>query len=155
MAFIFSGCEPNLYWAKDYHYVTSTVNKKINITIYMNGNSYNKDSLISYVNNPCNDSLTHIYILNSHSSTDTEIVLYDKCIIYNLNDTTSISDNYIYASTKLSKYIINKKGEKLIDSSNHRIYDISNFYLTINEELLNLMTKDYSMLNKFKEYYNK
>jgi hypothetical protein len=95
MIFILSSCEPNLYWAKDYHYVTSTVNKKINITIYMNGNSYNKDSLISFVNHPCSDSLTHIYMLNSHSSTDPEIVFYDKCIIYNLNDTTSISDNYI------------------------------------------------------------
>jgi len=152
----FYSCTPYIYWVKDNHYVTSKVNKNIQVQIVINDWSYGKDSIIYNVDNLCNDSLIKTYLSNSHSSIEPTRVFYDTCIIYNKTDTTSIGDYYyIYAPGNSSKYVTKKYEGIFQDSNNKRTYETSSFHLEINDSLLFLMKKDYTMLEKFKEYYKK
>ena len=43
----------------------------------------------------------------------------------------------------------------MIDSENNESNVITNYYLSVNDKLLKLMKKNYSMLERFKEYYQK
>jgi len=152
------GCESYLNVATDYHYVTNNANKKFFLQISVVGNC-GPDTLRFAIEKNCKDSLLKTYFCNSHRTDYEARILYDGCVIYNISDTTSIADNYYYVfdptTNKLVNFIKYSKGSLITDSQNHQLNQTNNYYLTINDSLLLLMKKNYSMLTKFKEYYKK
>ena len=74
--------------------------------------------------------------------------------VYNITDTTSFGWSYLWSEddiyTRFGE-IINKASFKDGENTIEKV----DVFLTIDNELLLLMKKDYTMLDKFKEYYQK
>lgn len=155
--FIFYGCEPFINVSTENHYLTNKVEKEFVVKLSIISDDCNKDSIQYFVNRICYDSLMTTFVCNSSSSVKPPFIVYGKCSIYNISDTTYVSDiyPYTYLSVKLSKFLIFNEGDMIKDSKAHQNNQINNYFLTIDDELLKLMNKDYSMLTKFKEYYRK
>lgn len=82
------------------------------------------------------------------------VIFVYKTNLYNISDTTSLG----WTSLTGSNGIYTRFGKNINNTSfkdDEYSTFTSDYYLTIDNELLSLMKKDYTMLDKFKEYYKK
>ena len=103
-----------------------------NIERVMNG-----EKVCVITRQPPRDNTTHCEQLH---------VLYRGCNVYNLTDTTCLLSESWY-SYPLKKYCIS--------TTNYDEKTSHQYVLNITDEMLGEMQKDYSMLEKFPEYYGK
>jgi hypothetical protein len=150
-----------------YRYFTDLFNYRIiNLT---------NNALFCEITNSTNDSTeTNGIYVNSNDSADilfsnTKYISQYKVhwyysfdilfCIYNLNDTSKIKQSMTLRQS--GKFIDNEwifenkndKPEKYIDISDGSSGSLSSYFLFINIDKLPLFEKDYSMLEKFPEYY--
>ncbi len=137
--------------------LTKTLINKTNTTLfYYIKTTVGIDSTISYGN----DSVSFIFIHKSHvtrpflsiSSSDIEGVGMRSEIIYNLSDTSFFSFNLIKASWTRKDSIYYENRTYKVEGSGLHEQHFETFQFQ--DTLKSFMTKDYSMLTRFKEYYS-
>lgn len=144
----------------DYHYIVNQSNKEIVHILYSNHELIKEDSLVFQVHE---NSDTTLEWKVSEIVGVGEVVRefdYNGFCVFNLTDTTSFHwDGFFgrreYNTVAFSGFFSKSSVSTL---SNYKLREtnwIKKYYLTVNDTLLNLMKKDYSMLERFKEYYQK
>jgi hypothetical protein len=145
----------------DYHYMINPSGKRIvHELTFAIPCEYEKDSTLRYYSDGSNaqEELEWVvsYIVGlTKEHTQSAIGYMDPFCLYNICDTTSLhwySYWTQYDSTKVFCPFYWKHGGETSDEKEHN--RIGNYYLIVNDSLLSLMQKDYTMLEKFKEYYD-
>jgi hypothetical protein len=151
LVILLSSCESRLERLNYYHYITNQTNKEI-IHIQTIDDSDVKEKILDfYVKGKTEQQLewTISYIKGSEQGGFG--IAYTNYFLYNISDTTSYTkdfncdDSFFHVELSEGEY----------ERKNHTSNSIYNCYLTVNDSLLKLMKKDYTMLEKFKEYYQK
>lgn len=158
--FILFGCTPRYQRITDNHHIVNQTNKEIIHILYCNHPLVKQDSFIYHVESKCDTTLEWTVSAITGIVTDYGYLTYNGFRVYNITDTTTIFwkdlwGGYEYDSESIPMIFNRSKGiTEYNDKKNESIW-ITNYYLTINDTLLSLMKKDYSMLERFKEYYQK
>ena len=147
----------------DSHYIINQTNKQIVHQLNLDIWSVEQDSLMYYANGFCDTTLewkfseiTGVHKPRLYGS----LGGYTDFYVFNVSDTTSIhwKDFYLgyeFNTEQIPDIFYADYLDEVIDVNNNEIQWATNYYLTINDTLLLLMKKDYTMLERFKEYYLK
>jgi len=157
---LITACEPMNQRATDNHYIINMTNKKIIHLLYLDIRSIQQDSVMFNIDGTCDtilewnfSQITGIHKPRLYGSLGS----YKDFYVYNISDTTSIHWQNFYSGYEPGNEqitdIFKLYTKEVIDSENNEFNAITNYYLTVNDTLLKLMKKDYSMLERFKEYY--
>jgi hypothetical protein len=147
----------------DYHYITNTTGKPIIHELIgpSNYSSYGieKDTFQFYSSGLVNTPELEwkisgvVGVKREHIPA---VIAYKSFNTYNIQDTTSLHWKYFLGgydepNIKYPQYIYDEYGgQTCTDTECNKVL---NYYLIVNDSLLLLMQKDYTMLDKFKEYY--
>ena len=152
---LFSSCEKEVNTS--FRLVKVLINKTDKDLIYFVNTNVSKDSKRSFGN----DSISLIFVKNSKTNLppigpyyiDVENVAVEKEVVFNLSDTSffEFNQNRLSWSEKDSLYWANMSLEAKGTTFNTEHTET----LQYSDELLDIMCKDYSMLEKFPEYYSK
>ncbi|MDD3078579.1 MAG: hypothetical protein PHH37_05695 [Paludibacter sp.] len=159
---LLTACEPMNQRTTDNHYMINLTNKKIVHVLNLDIRVVPQDSVVFKINGTCDTTLewnftqiTGIHKPRLYGSLGS----YKDFYVYNISDTTSIHWQNFYGGyepdAEQMTEIFNLQTKEVIDSENNESNVITNYYLTVNDTLLKLMKKDYSMIERFKEYYQK
>jgi hypothetical protein len=145
----------------DYHYIINPSGKKIVHELPFGVPLEHRDSTLRYCSDGSNTQEELEWIVSyvvglTKEHTQAAIGYTAPFCLYNVSDTTSLHwYNYWtgieYDSTKVFCPFYWKHGGETSDEKERNW--ITNYYLIVNDSLLSLMQKDYTMLEKFKEYY--
>lgn len=112
------------------------------------------DTLSFYSDGTSNKPVFEWIVTAVFNSQRNAVIFVYKTNLYNISDTTSLG----WSSLTGTYGIYTRFGEK-INNTSFKDDEYStltgDYYLTIDNELLSLMKKDYTMLDKFKVYYKK
>lgn len=156
---LFCSCDAVPVRQTDTYYIINQTDKAMVHVLYSAGNFDTEDkvdTLTFYVPTQC-DTTFEWTISEVVGYVDLPCRMdYRGFHVYNITDTTSIFFEASFSGFADIPQIFKGvyKGT-IIDSKKHEQNDITNYYLTVNDHLLSLMQKDYSMLERFKEYYQK
>jgi hypothetical protein len=86
------------------------------------------------------------------------VISYSSFYVYNISDTSSLYwksffGGYDNPNIRYPHYFYREAGGETSDEKEFN--RITNYYLVVNDSLLLLMQKDYSLLDKFSEYYDR
>ena len=143
----------------DYHYIVNQSNKKVVHILYSNHELIKEDSLVFQIHENTDTTLEWKVSAIVGFGENFSHLSYSSFRIYNLTDTTSnywenFWGGYEYNNT--IPEILNKRDFGLESDNNKKETNKTiRYYWTINDTLLSLMKKDYSMIERFKEYYQK
>ncbi|MDD3078575.1 MAG: hypothetical protein PHH37_05685 [Paludibacter sp.] len=143
----------------DYHYIINQSNKEI-VHILYSDHELVADSFVSQIHE--NSDTTLEWEVSEVVGVG-EVVRefdYNSFYIFNLTDTSSFHWEGVFGRHEYNTVVFSDFFSKSSVStlSNNKLREtnwITKYYLTVNDTLLSLMTKDYSMLERFKEYYQK
>jgi len=159
--FVLPSCDPPSQRITNNHYITNETNKQIVHKLFIDDSLIKEDSLVFSVNG-LSDSLFEweVTCVKGNVINGGSVINYSSFVIYNITDTTSLLWKDFYRGyelnmQKLPQYFRSDNGTSVYDKNKHEDNWIVNYYLTINDSLLLLMKKDYTMLDMFKEYYKK
>lgn len=155
LGFSFISCEKEFDTA---YILTKSLSNKTNTDLYyFIETNVGRDSIISYGN----DSVSLQFIKKSHITLP-PIGPYDFSIegaglkfeiLYNLSDTSAFNFNLIKANWSKNDSIYSEYLTTIVEGSTFDEHLIE--ILQFQDTLKSIMTKDYSMLTRFKEYYSK
>ena len=158
---ILGGCCKLPYRRLTYkHYVSNSTDKRFIHIQYINRNRYvDIDSLFFYVDKRCKDSLEWtVSAIVGNTQKFADGLNYKEFYIYNLTDTTFLKWDDIMKGYKIVEPNSppNFKFE-IVDrdvwTDKNEVSTIFRCNLDITDEFLKLFKKDYTMLDKFKDYY--
>ena len=158
----FSSCGPPVNQRlTNYHYMINPTGKRIIHELTFGVPNEYRDSTLSYYSNGTNTreelewKVSYVVGVGPHSQAaiDYKAPFY----FYNIDDTTVLyrdkywndHEDYIKIFTPFHLW-----SEPII-CNDEECDHIAKIYLTISDSLLSLMRKDYTMLDKFSEYYTK
>ena len=152
---IFSSCKDRNYTnIRNYRVINQTDNSLFcEITNVTWDSTETKYSFVK-----SNDSVNFLFSYAGSASQLITISYYSSCIsfnIYNLNDTTKISKPYSsdFIDNDWIFYNNEDKLEYYINLNSTNGGELGSYRLFIDVDKLSLFEKDYSMLEKFPEYY--
>ena len=149
-------CEGTHIMHKHSYYIINKSGKKLIHQIYRSQFEFSTgtDTLSFYSNGASYITEFEWIAIAKFYSQRNILITVDGTDIFNISDTTSLGKSSLWSPdgiyTKFGKNINNtsfKDGDYYTFTGD--------YYLTIDNELLSLMKKDYTMLDKFKEYYQK
>ena len=154
-------CEPSDTRVTDDHYIVNLTDKEIVHVLYINDPLIKDDSLVYQIKGRCDTTLEWtLSAITGYAQVYREI-RYKDFWVYNMTDTTSLHwkdhrRGYEYDSEAIPE-IFNHTSASYYEKNwkEHELCWKGYYYLTINDTLLKLMKKDKSMLERFKEYYQK
>ena len=137
------------------YYLTNKTEKKVVHQISSDKEFTSDLDTLSFYSDGISDMPVFEWIVTAiFNSQRNAVIFVYKTNLYNISDTTSLG----WSSLTGSNGIYTRFG-KNINNTSFKDDDYSTFtgdyYLTIDNELLSLMKKDYTMLDKFKVYYKK
>jgi hypothetical protein len=144
----------------DYHYMINPSGKRIVHELTFGVPREYRDSTLRYYSDGSNDQeklelewVVSYVVGLTKEHTQAVIGYWSPFYLYNISDTTSLYwDNWEpYDSLKFCPFYWGNDGNLACDD--RECNRISNHYVMISDSLLSLMQKDYSMLEKFSEYY--
>ena len=157
-----NGCGPEIYQRyTDYHYITNTTGKLIihEIIGFDDYDGIDRDTFQFYSSGLINTPELEweiscvVGLIGAHIPV---MIDYRSFHTYSIEDTTALHWKYAsdgFADPHIPPYFYHEYGGKTCsDTECNRVL---NYYLIVNDSLLSLMQKDYSILEKFKEYYSK
>ena len=114
----------------------------------ISSNKYNTDSVVFE-----NNYVIMLPALGPYDIPSYRVEIYNECI-FNISDTTSNVFKGMYLTLKSNEDSVFYKHINVIDDINSTTpNEIYTEKLTLDNNILSLLHKDYTMLNKFKEYY--
>jgi hypothetical protein len=141
--------------AHNYFYIKNDLNKEIIYIQVVDDYEIDDDTLFYYVNGVSDMSLAwHVYGKTA-SSQHSPIIGFENFYLYNISDTMSFVGRFYEDDRKRKDFFYGSYGNSYKDDEQNIVNTVYNTYLTFNDSLLKRMKKDYSMLDKFKEYYQK
>ena len=120
-----------------------------------------KDSLLHYYSNGENSQAelewTLSYIVGAIRHSQSVLGYKDPINLYNIDDTTCLywTKYWIQYDDSLKKFCPFYWIPESSECDDNECNRITNYYLMVSDSLLSLMQKDYTMLEKFSEYYGK
>jgi len=144
----------------DNHFISNKTNKTIVYKLFVDDKEFIKEDSFTFVAKGLCDSLLmwKITCIKGNVSHRAVAINYKLSVIYDIEDTTSATCDIRTATSGsnrlFSKFFSDQVKYEFSNDINEKNM-IVDFYLTINDSLLFLMKKDYSMLEEFKEYYKK
>jgi hypothetical protein len=152
------GCVPtsNIIREVNYHYITNMTGKKIVHEVICNPEYVGEDTLRFLSSGATTQTEFEWKTSASFLSYRMLVGYYWHTYIHCIDDTTSVEWGGLWGVDPGFKdgnknfRIVNLKNEKTKDG---QVWPVE-YYLTINDSLLFTMQKDYTMLEKFKEYYD-
>ena len=156
---LFCSCEAWSRRETNNHYIVNQSNKEIVHILYPEHPYIKEDSLVFQISN-ISDTTLEWKISEIPGFGDRSRPLgYVGSRLFNLTDTMSVyfgNLNELFYGINpipefLNLYYVGRERSKCKRETN----DIVNYYWTVNDSLLRTMQKDYSMLERFKEYYQK
>ena len=162
---LLSSCEPWSTREINNHYIVNQTDKEIVHVLYSADsifiNDEKLDSLVFHVSAKCDTTLEWtVSAITGITSQHGYLCYNDGFSVYNITDTTSIFwkniwGGYEYDKDPIPEIFRRSNGKDERDVTNKESIWVINYYLTVNDQLLSLMQKDYTMLERFKEYYQK
>ncbi len=135
------------------YYLTNKTGKKIIHQIRCHKDYTGLDTLSFYSDGLSDKTMFEWIVTAKFNSSRNVTMSVIHTNIYNITDTTSLGWSPLWGE-------INGVYARFGESTNHTSFkdgeyltSKGDYYLTIDDELLSLMKKDYTMLDKFKEYY--
>ena len=156
---LFCSCEAWRRSETNNHYIVNQYKKEIVHILYPEHPYIKEDSLVFQISN-ISDTTLEWKISEIPGFGDRSRPLgYVGSRFFNLTDTMSVyfgNLNELFYGINpipefLNLYYVGRERSKCKRETN----DIVNYYWTVNDSLLRTMQKDYSMLERFKEYYQK
>ena len=157
---LFCSCEVWNRRETNNHYIINQSNKEIVHILYTDHPLIKEDSLVFQISSISDTILEWKISEIVGFGEDVKEFDYNGFCVYNLTDTTLFRWNGYFGSTEINTETFSgffSKGS-VSTLSNNKLREtewVTNYYLTVNDQLLSLMEKDYSMLERFKEYYQK
>ena len=161
-AILAMACEPKLEYVYTSivhnHYITNLTEKKIIHEIwyyqYNDTNKYDRYRLCYVSDGVINQAEFEWLVKHMKHQYQSERIDYYSCRLYSVDDTTSLLWNFLdydgYFIFPNDYYYRISSGEIKTDSGT---VWVSDYYLIVNDSIISTMQKDYSMLEKFSEYY--
>ncbi len=151
----FMACtETSLKYEHKYYLINKTEKKVVHQISSDKEFTGSLDTLSFYSNGTSDKPVLEWNVTAIFNSQRNAVIFVYKTNLYNISDTTSLG----WSSLTGPNGIYTRFG-KNINNTSFRDDDYSTFtgdyYLTIDNDLLSLMKKDYGMLEKFKEHYQK
>ena len=132
------------------HYIINLTEKEIIHEVEYYSQSVHYNDRLRYISDgTTNQEEFEWLITQMKNQYEHEVIHYRYSRLYSIDDTTSLSwkfDRVIFPND----YYYYVDYEQITDSG---IVCVSDYYLIVNDSIISTMQKDYSMLEKFSEYY--
>ncbi len=149
---LLSCCFPTIKREESY-YITNTTGKKlIHQIMYYNAEGGKGLDTLSFYSSGTSAEAEFEWMVTGTYNAQKPIDVVSKTNIYNLSDTTSLGWSHAWSVNGIYTRFAKKTDVQSYKDNEYKVEKL-NVYLTIDDELLSLMKKDYTMLDKFKEYY--
>jgi len=152
-------CEAWTRRQTDYHYIINQTDKEIVHILYNDHELIKEDSLVFQISENSDTKLEWKISAIVGFGDNFGIFGYTKTRFYNLTDTMSIYienlDNLLYGTNSIQEFLNTQYLDRESNKCKKETDDITKYYWCVNDSLLSLMQKDYSMTERFKEYYQK
>ncbi len=151
--FVLISCAGSKIKREDSYYLTNKTGKKIiHQIVYNKMYTAGIDTLSFYSDRKSDEAEFEWMVTSTFASARNKVVSVDDTNIYNITDTTSLGWSPLWGDKGVYARFGESKNETSFKDGEYLTYKID-YYLTIDDELLLLMKKDYTMLDKFREYY--
>jgi hypothetical protein len=147
--------KPDRIREENYHYITNTTGQKIVHEVICIPKYVGTDTLRFFSSGATAQTELEWKTSASHPSYRDLVMYYLITYIYCINDTTSVMWRGLWGRDPGLKD--GNKNFRIVnlthrETDDEQIWPVE-YYLTVNDSLLQTMQKDYAMLEKFKEHY--
>jgi hypothetical protein len=145
----------------DNHYIINTTGKKIVHELVCISQYVDADTFLFYssgeINQPELEWVVSCIVGKAGAHTLT-LISYSSFCLYNINDTSSLYWKYFFGGydnpqDKYPQYLDGGVNGRQEENEKEYVKTVD-FHLTVSDSLLLLMRKDYSMLERFSDYYS-
>ena len=147
-------CEGTQIKHEHSYYLTNKTDKKLIHQIRCNKDYTDLDTLSFYSNGTSDKTVLEWIVIATFNSGRNETLSVISTNIYNITDTTSLGWSFLWGDDGIYTHFGKNINNTSFKDDDYYTFT-GDYYLTVDDELLSLMKKDYTMLDKFKEYYSK
>jgi len=154
MSLFFISCEETKIKHIHNFYLINNTEKKIVHKVKCNSEYTGLDTLIYFSQGTSENPEFEWSVIGVFHIARQINVIAEETNIFNITDTTTLGWSDIPGSNGIYTHFGKNINNTSFKDGDYYTFT-GDYYLTVDDELLSLMKKDYTMLDKFKEYYNK